>query len=296
MAVSLDQKQNYRKLAVKILTILVGLTCYAIGTALFVLPTDMIAAGTTGLALLAEHYWGISLSGFVAVFNVLMFLLGLIELGKEFALSTLIATFYYPFALDQAIRVVGDHVFTEDPMLCAVFAGLMIGFSLGIVIKAGASTGGMDIPPLILKKKFGLPVSVMLYAFDVTILILQMLFSDKEEILYGILLVMIYTVVLDRVLLIGTSQTQVKIVSKKYMEINEKIIHELDRGSTLIHATTGFMKKEQPIVMTVISNRELGALNRLVMETDPQAFMIVGNINEVKGRGFTQEKVYRKEA
>ena len=129
-----------------------------------------------------------------------------------------------------------------------------------------------------------------------TILILQMLFSDKEEILYGILLVMIYTVVLDRVLLIGTSQTQVKIVSKKYMEINEKIIHELDRGSTLIHATTGFMKKEQPIVMTVISNRELGALNRLVMETDPQAFMIVGNINEVKGRGFTQEKVYRKEA
>ena len=75
MAVSLDQKQNYRKLAVKIFTILVGLTCYAIGTALFVLPTDMIAAGTTGLALLAEHYWGISLSGFVAVFNVLMFLL-----------------------------------------------------------------------------------------------------------------------------------------------------------------------------------------------------------------------------
>ena len=83
MAVSLDQKQNYRKLAVKILTILVGLTCYAIGTALFVLPTDMIAAGTTGLALLAEHYWGISLSGFVAVFNVLMFLLGLIELGLQ---------------------------------------------------------------------------------------------------------------------------------------------------------------------------------------------------------------------
>ena len=70
----------------------------------------------------------------------------------------------------------------------------MIGFGIGIVIRAGASTGGMDIPPLILKKKFGLPVSVMLYAFDVTILILQMLFSDKEEILYGILLVMIYTV------------------------------------------------------------------------------------------------------
>ena len=122
-----------------------------------------------------------------------------------------------------------------------------------------------------------------------------MLFSDKEQILYGILLVIIYTAVLDKVLLIGTSQTQVKIISRKYMEINEKIIHELDRGSTLIHATTGYMKKEQPIVLAVISNRELGALNRLVMDTDPQAFMIVGNVNEVKGRGFTQEKVYREE-
>lgn len=276
--------------------ILLGNTIYALGIVMFVLPTGLITGGTTGLALSAEYFLNISVSVFVFLMNLCMFLLGAAVLGMKFALTTLVSSFYYPLILGilQKIPVLSD--ITKEPMLATVFGGLMIGFGIGIVIRAGASTGGMDIPPLILKKKFGLPVSVMLYAFDVTILILQMLFSDKEEILYGILLVMIYTVVLDRVLLIGTSQTQVKIVSKKYMEINEKIIHELDRGSTLIHATTGFMKKEQPIVMTVISNRELGALNRLVMETDPQAFMIVGNINEVKGRGFTQEKVYRKEA
>ena len=276
--------------------ILLGNTIYALGIVMFVLPTGLITGGTTGLALSAEYFLNIPVSVFVFLMNLCMFLLGAAVLGMKFALTTLVSSFYYPLILGilQKIPVLSD--ITKEPMLATVFGGLMIGFGIGIVIRAGASTGGMDIPPLILKKKFGLPVSVMLYAFDVTILILQMLFSDKEEILYGILLVMIYTVVLDRVLLIGTSQTQVKIVSKKYMEINEKIIHELDRGSTLIHATTGFMKKEQPIVMSVISNRELGALNRLVMETDPQAFMIVGNINEVKGRGFTQEKVYRKEA
>ncbi|MBM6668346.1 YitT family protein [Lacrimispora saccharolytica] len=275
--------------------ILLGNTVYALGIVMFVLPTGLITGGTTGLALTAEYFLHIPVSVFVFLMNLCMFLLGAAVLGMKFALTTLVSSFYYPLILGvlQKIPVLSD--ITKDPMLATVFGGLMIGFGIGIVIRAGASTGGMDIPPLILKKKFGLPVSVMLYVFDVTILILQMLFSDKEEILYGILLVMIYTVVLDKVLLIGTSQTQVKIVSKKYMELNEKIIHELDRGSTLIHATTGFMKKEQPMVMTVISNRELGVLNRLVMETDPQAFMIVGNVNEVKGRGFTQEKVYKKE-
>ena len=282
MAVSLDQKQNYRKLAVKILTILVGLTCYAIGTALFVLPTDMIAAGTTGLALLAEHYWGISLSGFVAVFNVLMFLLGLIELGKEFALSTLIVTFYYPFALDQAIRVVGDHV----------FAGLMIGFSLGIVIKAGASTGGMDIPPLVLKKRVGIPVSVSMYAFDFVILLTQLTFRDKEKILYGLIMVMIYTVVLDKVLMMGARQMQVKIVSGQYERISALIQEKLDRGVTLLYIEGGHSGQPSKAVLTVVSPRELARLNSLVTEVDENAFMIISQVGEVHGRGFTLMKKY----
>lgn len=262
METTVNQKQKYRKPAVKILTILVGLTCYAIGTALFVLPSDMIAAGTTGLALLAEHYWGLPLSVFVAAFNVLMFLLGLAELGKEFALSTLIATFYYPFALDQAIRIVGDWVFTEDPMLCAIFAGLMIGFSLGIVIRAGASTGGMDIPPLVLRKRLGIPVSVSMYAFDFVILLTQLTFRDKEKILYGLIMVMIYTVVLDKVLMMGTRQMQVKIISERYEEISEMIQKKLDRGTTLLHIEGGHLKKPSKAVLSVVSARELSKLNR----------------------------------
>ena len=126
---------------------------------------------------------------------------------------------------------------TDDRLLCAVYAGLMIGLSIGIVIRAGASTGGMDIPPLVLNKKLGLSVSATMYVFDFTILLLQILFSDKEQVLYGILLVMIYTLVLDKVLLMGQSRTQVKIISQKY----EQIIRRLDRGSTLIQAQTGLL-------------------------------------------------------
>ena len=158
-----DQKSRIMRLLAQIVIIMAGLSVYAAGVALFVLPMDMIAAGTTGLGLVAQHYWGIPLSIFVAGFNILMFVVGLVELGKEFALSTLVATFYYPFALEQATRLVGDMVFTDDPILCAVFSGVMIGFALGIVIRAGASTGGMDIPPLVLKKRFGIPVLSLIH-------------------------------------------------------------------------------------------------------------------------------------
>ena len=198
--------------------ILLGNTVYALGIVMFVLPSGLITGGTTGLALTAEHFLHIPVSVFVFLMNLCMFLLGAAVLGMKFALTTLVSSFYYPIILGIFQKIPALSNLTREPMLAAVFGGLMIGFGIGSVIRAGASTGGMDIPPLILKKKFGLPVSVMLYVFDVTILVLQMFFSDKEQILYGILLVMIYTVVLDKVLLLGTSQTQVKIISRKYME------------------------------------------------------------------------------
>ena len=120
--------KNLIKLIKQVCIIVFGLTVYALGLAMFVLPTDMIAAGTTGMALLANRLWGIPISVFVAVFNVLMFVLGFIELGKNFALTTLVATFYYPIILDVAIAVVGDTIITRDPMLCAIFSGIIIGF------------------------------------------------------------------------------------------------------------------------------------------------------------------------
>ncbi|HBA63954.1 MAG TPA: YitT family protein [Lachnospiraceae bacterium] len=269
-----------------------GNTIYALGVVMFILPSGIITGGTTGLALSADHYFGVPISIFVFCFNLCMFILGAVVLGKTFALTTLISTFYYPVILGVFQRFPELGHFTNDKMLCTLFGGLMIGFAIGIVIRAGASTGGMDIPPLVLNKKFGLPVSVLLYVFDFTILILQMLFSNKEQILYGILLVLIYTIVLDKILMIGTTQTQVKIISTEYEKINEAIIHQLDRGSTLIHTQTGYLGTEQPMVLTIISNRELARLNQLVTKIDPKAFMIIGKVNEVKGRGFSSQKEY----
>lgn len=285
--------QQLGKRIFEIIITLFGNTTYALSIVMFVLPANLITGGTTGLALSMEYFFGVPISLFVFCFNLAMFVLGALVLGKAFALTTLISTFYYPIILGILQRIPVLSGFTDDPMLATVCGGLLIGFSIGLVIRAGASTGGMDIPPLVLNKKFGLPVSVMLYGFDFTILILQMLFSDREQILYGILLVLIYTIVLDKMLMFGTSKTQVKIMSKEYSRINEAISKNLDRGTTLMHTTTGYMHREYPMILTVISNRELNALNKLVTDIDPNAFMVINRINEVKGRGFSMQKKYR---
>lgn len=274
----------------RIMWVLIGNTIYSCGIAAFVLPNDLITGGTTGIALILEHYFGLPIGLSVAIFNIVMFILAILILGKSFALTALISTFYFPWILSQFQKVQFIQNMTDDFLLGSNFAGLMLGLGVGLVIRAGASTGGMDIPPLILNKKFGLPVSIGLYVFDFTILIIQMSFRDKERILYGILLVLIYSTLVDKVLLMGKTQMQVKIISDHYEEINKVIQEKLDRGSTFFKTESGYLRKDSFAIMTVVSSRELPKLNELVLEIDKQAFIVINQVNEVMGRGFTLHK------
>lgn len=277
-----------------ILGILVGNTIYALGVTMFILPNNLITGGTTGMALLLNATTGLEIAVFVSIFNISMFFLGWKVLGKKFALTTLISSFYYPFILGILQSIFKNEVMSQDTLLCVILAGLMIGTAIGLVIRCGASTGGMDIPPLILNKKLGIPISISMYGFDFVILLGQMIIRNREMVFYGILLVLIYTIVLDKVLVIGKSQMQVKIISSKYDEINETIINMLDRGTTLIHGETGFKHNQYPVVLTVVNNRELTHLNNYVYDIDPDAFMIINKVNEVRGKGFSAAKKYEK--
>ncbi len=284
----------------KILFILLGNSLYALAVTLFVLPNQLITGGTTGLALAANHFFGISISAFVGIFNALMFLLGLFALGKVFALTTVLSSFYYPFILEIFQRIfapiTSEAPLTKDPLLASIFAGIIIGVGIGIVIRAGASTGGMDIPPLVLNKKFRLSISATMYGFDCLILLFQFLFSDTEQVLYGLLLILVYTIVLNKALVIGKGQMQVKIISKAYLQISQEIQSKMDRGTTLFKILGGHDQNESWGVLTVISGRELSKINDLAMQIDPEAFIVIHQVNEVQGRGFTLPKDYHRKS
>ena len=273
--------------------VVVGNMLYALLVKLFLLPAGLVTGGTTGLALIAEQLWQVPISGFVFVFNVVMLILGWLVLGKAFALTTVASSILYPFFLEVCSLVFGDLVLTRDPVLCTVFFGIGIGVALGMVIRAGASTGGMDIPPLVLNKFFKLPVSVGLYAFDFTILLAQLFFRPAENVLYGIVMTLIYTTVIDKMLLLGQSRTELKIISSKSREISNAIMRQVDRGVTLLHGRGGYLGNETELVLTVVSNRELIKVEKLIHQIDPECFMVVSRVSEVRGRGFSMNKQYQ---
>lgn len=276
-----------------LLSVMLGSLIYALTLKLFLFPAELLTGGTTGIALVVNHFWNIPISVFVLVFNVLMLIIGWFVIGKAFAVTTLASTFCFPIMLECVERLLGDIVLTNDLLLCTIFSGLGVGISLGVVLRDGASTGGMDIPPLVLQKTLRIPVSVGMYFFDFMILLLQAVIRPMENILYGILLVMIYTIVLDKMLLLGSTRTELKIVSSKSKELCEAIQTQIDRGVTLLNGEGGYLHEEMQLVLSIISNRELIKVEKLVHEIDPECFMIVSRVSEVKGRGFSMKKHYQ---
>ena len=131
-----------------------------------------------------------------------------------------------------------------------------------------------------------------MYVTDFVVLIAQMAFGDKERILYALVMVMVYTVVLDKVLMMGTKQIQVKIISEKFEKLSAAIQEKMDRGTTLLSMEGGHTRKKTMMVLVIVSGRELNKLNSLVSEVDDKAFMIVNQVGEVRGRGFTLKKEY----
>ncbi len=275
-----------------LLMVLLGNVIYALSVKLFLLPANLISCGTTGIALVVNHLTGIPLSWFIFAFNMAMLAVGWWILGKKFAMTTVLSSLFYPIALEALNYLLGDIRVTEDLLLNTMFAGLGLGLSLGIVIRGGASTGGMDIPPLVLKKIFHIPVSASLAVFDFCIMLSQMMFHAVEDLLYGILLLMVISWALNKMLLLGTDRTEVKIVSSRAEAIRDAILSKIDRGVTMLHGEGGYLHAPTEVILSVVSNHELPRIQQLARTIDPDCFMIVTRVTEVWGRGFSYSKKY----
>ena len=279
-----------------IVWVVLGNLTYAFSVKLFLLPAELISCGTTGLGLIVEHFLHIPLSVFIFCFNMVMLALGWLILGRKFAMTTLLSSLLYPILLELLNQTLGDVYITDNLLLNAVFAGMGLGGSLGIVIRAGASTGGMDIPPLVLKKFFGLPVPVTLWAFDFCIMSAQMIFHTPEDLLYGIILLVSISITLNKVLLLGTSKTQVMIISTEHEVIRQRILSKVDRGVTVLHGEGGYRRDQKEVILTIVSNSQLPKLQRVAREIDPNCFMVINQVSEVWGRGFSLSKHYQSES
>ncbi len=292
-------KKQVKKLFIYILIIILGNAIAASACAFFIEPLNLTMGGTTGLGIFLGHFlWPdneFAVSIVVYVANIALLIIGFFFLGKKFALATLAGTILYPSfmslwtAVNQAVN--NGNPITSNPLLATVCGALLFGAGVGIVIRVGASTGGTDIPALILHKYAHVPVAVALWIFDISIIVLQVITAGVEGMLYGILLSLIVILMVDKISPIGIRKTQVQIISKEYRKIREMIINKLNRGVTMYVAKTGFLQEHTFVLMTVVSNRDVVKLTSEVQAIDPEAFIMVGVVSEVKGRGFSTDKI-----
>lgn len=280
--------------ALSLMMVIVGNLIYTLSVKLFLLPANLMSCGTTGLAMLVNHLLGIPLTAFIFVFNIAMLCLGWYVMGRKFAMTTVFSSVFYPLVLELLDRTLGNVVVTENLLLNVLFAGMGMALGLGIVIRGGASTGGMDIPPLVLNKLFRIPVSASLWIFDFLILTTQLTYHTLEDMLYGILLLMSVSITLNKVLLMGTSKTEVKIISAKADKIRDAILSKVDRGVTMLHGEGGYLRIDTEVILSVVSNHEMVKIERLARSIDPDCFMIVNRVVEVWGRGFSRSKQYEE--
>ncbi len=278
---------SLKRIILDIVLVLFGNACVAFGYAAFAIPIDLIVGGATGIGLLISQLIPIDYTTVVFIINMIALVLGYMILGKRFAAGTVLSSFAFPFFLELFESIPALSHLSNDILLCTIYAGIFIGIGLGIVFRLGYSTGGMDVPPLIVHHKTNISISVLINIFDTVILISQVFFSNFEGILYGIIAVFIMNTVLDKVIVLGEKNLQVLVISPKYEEISKAIFKEIDRGCTFVNITTGYFQNEQKAVLCVVNNREHAQINELIRQIDPEAFIIGSEIHSVKGRGFT---------
>lgn len=268
------------------LVLLLGNFILAFSVNFFILPYDILTGGIFGVAIaLGPIFPGLD-TNYIAYFFILVtFVLGAVFLGRKFALKTVVSSVVYPIMLEFLRH--STFVVDTDPILASLYGGILSGIALGLVFRAHASTGGMDVFPLLLEKYFNVPTSKGLMLVDGLTVLLGISTLGIQYVLIGLVSVWASGYTIDKVLLFGSEATKsVQIISEELEMINNRIHIELDRGTTIIKAVGGYGKKERDIIMCVITKEQYPDLKNIVMEEDESAFLIVQDAREILGEGF----------
>ena len=267
--------------------IALGSVLYSLSFDWFYVPNQIGFGGLTALGMILNHLSpSIPIGTVVLVLNVPIFLLGWKVLGGHTLGSSLFAMAATSVLVDLIAAL---YTFPPmDPMLAAVFGGVSLGASLGMIFSKGATTGGTDLIARLLKLPFAwLPVGRLLLVVDLSMLLaVSIAFRSMESAMYGMISLYISTLVMDGVLY-GMDQSKVAyIITATPRIMAEEIDRQLDRGVTFLRGEGSFSGKERLVLMCAFKQRQIVPLKALVHELDPQAFLIVCDAHEVLGQGF----------
>ena len=294
--------------------ITLGLLLYTLGWIVFLIPNNMVGGGVTGLSAILLYAFNIPVGASFFVINLILLLIALKVLGKGFGMKTvyaiIIASVFYEVLPNLISEVfIQEIAISNGKLLCAIFGGVCAGLGIGISFSQGGSTGGTDIVALMIVKYRNISAGRVILLLDIFIIASSLLLPPNEildangavigveswgqrfaTILYGYILIGACSYSVD-MFISGTKQSsQIFIFSKKYAELADAITSQTGRGVTLIDGEGWYTKQKSKVVMVIMRKDDLSLLYKMVREIDKDAFLSVGSVSGVYGKGFDEIK------
>ena len=266
----------------------VGTILFSIGFNLFLVPNALNAGGLTGLSMVIARLIGFDGIGVItALLNLPLFALAGLKIGKKFFWGSLVGLMVSSVALDLLHALPNP---ATEPLLAALYGGVLCGIGAGIVFMSGASTGGSDIVVRLLKMRYQhVPIGTITICFDAVVAILTgLVFRDISRALYSGITIFVTGTVLDAVVYRFDYSKVALIISKKHEEIAHAVGEKLQRGAPFLHGQGVYSGNETKVVLTAVKRQQIAELKALVVDIDPDAFIIVQEAHQVLGDGFAR--------
>ena len=240
---------------------------------LFMTPNKIAPGGITGIATILNHLFQWPVGTVTLILNVPLFLISYRAMGRIFAFRSLVATLFFTLFID----VLPLQPMTTDPLLGALYGGVMLGAGLGLIMRGGATTGGSDMVARMVNKRFQfISTGSFLFAIDFAV-----------EALYSLICIFLSARIMDTIIIGFSSNKACFIISSRWQEISDRIMRDMDRGVTQLTARGAYTGAERPTLLCVIGRSEIMALKRILREEDEKAFVIIVEAHEAIGDGFT---------
>ena len=255
---------------------------------LFLGPHHVAAGGVSGIGILLESALGWDRAAVIMVLNILMLILAYAFLGRGPFMKVLYGSFAFPVA----IALVPEYMVAEDRLLSVIFGSAIFALGVAILYKNQSSSGGTTIPPLIFKKYFNLNPAIGLLATDAIVVSMNLFVFGFEEFLFAILSIVITSGVMTYIETGFNRKKSIMILSENHVnEIREAVFDKTARGATLLAAQGGYQQADKQVLLIVASDQEFMQIRQIIETIDPKAFVIVNNVSEVLGQGFSYHPI-----
>ncbi|WP_235775607.1 MULTISPECIES: YitT family protein [Paenibacillus] len=277
------------KLAQRTIMMIIGAGMMAVALEIFLVPNQMVDGGITGISIMLSHIFHIPLGILLTLLNLPFLIIGYKQIGKTFALSTLFAVVIMSIGT-QLLHPVQP--ITVEPLLAAVFGGVILGVGVGLVVRYGGSLDGTEIVAILASKRMPFSVGEVVMFFNLFILSSAGFVFGWNNAMFSLIAYYIAFKVID-VTLEGLDQSKsVWIISEKYRDIGEALTERLGRGVTYLEGEGGFSGENKKVIFVVITRLEEAKMKAIVEDWDTDAFIAVGNIHDVKGGRFKKKAIH----